>query len=1032
MADPVEVAAQVRFALSLLPDRNAHHAFEDVCRHLTEQFICSNVLPATGPVSAGGDQGRDFETFRTYLREELGPHGGFLGLVSKGPIAFICTTQSDKLKAKLSTDIQKVCASGHPVQAIHAFTLESVPVGDRHNLETETRELHGVDLHLHDAESIATRLAKPEGFWIAEQFLSLPAAIAPDPTPNDRGLSDEYLERRHRWRERRVPNPTLGDLVDLRTGLRHATFRPEARADLPFWLGLARTLLAMSGLSPHIQQRARYDLVVATLRGTGEFKTVEDVARAYFEEALMETEPARLEDAGTLLMYTNTAVRAGLTSITPADLADWNERLASRAKELLAVETPHRRASLLFSLGHLGLHPALQEEDVEEPTEQSREMARRVQNDNNDGLVEITLPPDLVLIDPESTLSAWMELVENLDTTPLFPIHSMADLLQLLVPLWSTDAEWRRLLDLVDHAVEVRSGKSAVAARARDRAMKLLDAGRRVDALEEFHQAKVDWWTGETVRGSLLAMLVISRTYLELRLPLAAKSHALAASYVAWSSRDDALADLIPQGLLIAANCDFISGAWCSAVEMFDIGLESLRAFAKDAVSFEQRGEVQDALLKLTYITGCAREVDASLADAVRAKTARFDLHEVIDIVLEEAEKPIEDSWGSFARHELTGPPFSDLGVSHCIRFSALGTEWRIECANNLDSVRAAERFAAGAQVMLTALAREGLCLVPTQIAVKVEMISDASGEPSEDVEALPSNDGRRWAARLRLLGASNNADANEPELNLVTMLTEILREASLLPQDDFSAVMERAFERGMGHKLFPARPFDELAAAFSPEPEERIERTRVRPTWESSEGKYDSHEELVWPDGPGPTYSLARSQRMIQNRYDNISSNLRLTIPMLQASNQFSETLSTLREQGWRDWHVLIAAFNVVLNYRHPTPRGTGDPNELRSAFIEASNTAEDGTEQPVPAGMFNEAAMNNMRQNAMLASLQTWGLELHQGTPDIDGIERLMAARYGYWNDDVPHEDLFREHGESQEDGAIIVIRDTEQEDD
>ena len=122
MANPSVVEAQVRFALSQLPVHNAHHEFEHICRHLTQQFICSNVLPATGPVSAGGDQGRDFETFRTYVREELGPHGAFLGLVSEGTITSICTLQARDLPAKLRLDIKKVCASGHPVHEIRAFT----------------------------------------------------------------------------------------------------------------------------------------------------------------------------------------------------------------------------------------------------------------------------------------------------------------------------------------------------------------------------------------------------------------------------------------------------------------------------------------------------------------------------------------------------------------------------------------------------------------------------------------------------------------------------------------------------------------------------------------------------------------------------------------------------------------------------------------------------------------------------------------------------------------------------------------------
>ena len=237
MANPSEVESQIRFALSQLPVSNAHHEFEHICRYLTQQFICSNVLPATGPVSAGGDQGRDFETFRTHLHKELGPRGAFLGLVSEGTIAFICTTQSDNLLQKLRQDIEKVCASGHPVHEICLFTLNSVPVGARHQLENETQELYGVRLEFHDSESIINLLARPQGFWIAERFLSIPAEIRPEPAPYDGELSCEYLERRERWRNKASPNASFGDFIDLKTGLREAVFNPKARGDLPFWLG---------------------------------------------------------------------------------------------------------------------------------------------------------------------------------------------------------------------------------------------------------------------------------------------------------------------------------------------------------------------------------------------------------------------------------------------------------------------------------------------------------------------------------------------------------------------------------------------------------------------------------------------------------------------------------------------------------------------------------------------------------------------------------------------------------------------------
>ena len=427
MANPSEVEAQVRFALSQLPAQNAHHVFEHICRQLTQQFICSNVLPATGPVSAGGDQGRDIETFRTYLREELGPHGAFLGLVSEGTIAFICTTQANGLRAKLRDDIAKVCTSGHRVHEIRAFTLEPIPVGIRHQLEHETHETYGVRLAFHDAESVANLIARPEGFWVAEHFLSIPAEIRPEPATTDVYLSAAYVERRRRWREQDHPIPTLGDFIDLKAGLREAMFQQQARSDLPFWLGLVRQVLANPECPAHIQQRARYELVVATFRGTHEFRSVDDVARAYLEEALNETEPARLLDASTLLTYANTAAQWGITSLTPTELGDWNASLTTRAQYLVAQETSeasHRRANLLFAIGHLGLHPAMWEPDVQNFIKEVYAEDQQNPGDELPDPANIALPGGRFFADASLAFSTWSEIMDHLEKTPLFPIET--------------------------------------------------------------------------------------------------------------------------------------------------------------------------------------------------------------------------------------------------------------------------------------------------------------------------------------------------------------------------------------------------------------------------------------------------------------------------------------------------------------------------------------------------------------------------------------------------------------------------------
>ena len=1023
MANPSEIEAQVRFALSQLPVHNAHHEFEHICRRLTEQFICSNVLPATGPVSAGGDQGRDFETFRTYLREELGPHGAFLGLVSKGPIAFICTIQANDLPSKLRRDIQKVCASGHPVHEIRAFTLESVPVGTRHELETETQECHEVLLELHDAESIANLLARPDGFWIAERFLSIPAEIRPEAGAIDGELSAEYVEGRRRWREKGSPSPTLGDFIDLKAGLRKATFQQDARGDLPFWLGLTRRLLANSELPPHIRQRARYELVVATLRGTNDFRPVDDVARIYFNESLEETEPARLQDASTLLLYANTAVRAGLSLLTPAELGDWNVQLTRRIRELVNQETPHRRASLLDALGHLGLHPVLTEADMQDEGDEAHVPEHQNRVDEPFALADVSLPDDLALTDASQTLSAWTELIENLEETPLFPIQSLADILQLLVPLWSKHPEWRELLDLVDVAVGERLGKSALGARARDRAMKLFRAGRRLDSLEEFHRAKIEWWSGETVRGSMLAMIIIARLYLELGLPHASKSYALAVSYIAAASRDEELVDLVPAGLLMAASADFIAGAWCGAAELYEVGLAAQSEFIEDGTGSERHTAVDNAFLHLTYINACARIVDCDLGALVGATTDRTGALEIIGDAIDALSSKDRDYWESFGTTELVARPFSDLGDVRYILFSALGTDWTLTTVNDIDSVRSAERFAAAAQVMLAALTRDDLCLVQTQINIRIEnrRTSDA-----DRIESLPSNDGREWVVRLAPVGTSDDANSEDIDTELLTILTIILREASLLPEADFSATLERAFERGLGHKLTPGRPYDQLAAAFASNADSEIPRSLYNAPWDCRDGLFRGHDELRWQDGLGPTFSRKQAQELLQTRYVTLAKSLRITVEMLASSGEFRSTVDALHTRGWLDWHILAAIANIVMNYRFPSDRLNQLSEATQREMIQAMSSPESATAEPVPIGLFTPDAMNDNRQLGMISLLKHWGLECQQRTPDIPAIERLLADRYGYWDDDVPHDDPFSDSGKRGTIGGLLVIED------
>ena len=1016
MANPAQVALQIKFALAQIPAENAQHQFEHICRHLTQQFICSNVLPATGPVSAGGDQGRDFETFRSYLASELGPHGAFLGLVSEGTVAFVCTTQANDVVAKVRSDIGKVCDSGHPVHEVRAFTLNPVPVGHRHALVDEVQEAHGVRLEFHDMESIAELLARSEGFWIAEQYLALPAELRPDAPPDDGDLPEAYLERRSLWREQRVEDATLAVFLDLKAGLRESVYSEAARNDLPFWLGLMRELLARPDLSADARQRARYELIVATLRGTGDMRLVDDVARTYLDDSLTETEPARLDDACTLLMYACGAALRGVTTIRSDDLDRWRGALAQRIEELAPSETPHRRTALLSALGFLGLHPVLSEDDLPEPGSSPAETDAPPW-----APLGSTLTRAYEYRDPVRALSAFTELMDRLREAPLFPLHTLALIVQFHMPLWSTQAEWHELLERIDNETAARGGKSIVAERARDRAMALMTDDQLLLALEELHRAQVEWWSGDTLRGSVLAALTIAQLYRELRLYAAAKAYALAAAVTAANDSDGGLVDLAPRGLLFAASCEFLSGAWCSAAELYDLALVAQHEVGREGVNLDEDTMIQEAMLHLGYILLCARHTGPELASEIESLVERSGVLDLISELVDDRPERLADSWQSFGEGELSNRPFSDTGDTRCIRFAALGTSWTLLSDNDDETVLIAERFAAGVQAMLAALAHEDLCLIPTSITVRIEVRQQQAPAVQERIEAQPSNDGREWVVRLAPTGAASSADLEEVHADLFGALVVILREASLLPGDDFFSAVERGFQRGLGNRLMTAVQLEQFVDTFAAEQESGFDRRTVEMPWNSLEGTLSEHEELRWQDGPGPTYSRDTAEGFLQTRYDTLAQSLRITTVRLSVSEEFRAIAARLRAEGWLDWHILIAVSNITINYRYPIGASTPPSEETQRQIVQAASNPESATAPPVPVSLFTYERMQDARQTAMFSLLKHWGLECHQEAPDIPGVERLLATRYGYWDEDVPHEDPLLQSDASN--GPLII---------
>ena len=1007
-ASPSQLELQIRFALADLSARNAAHAFEELCRHFAQARLVSNILPATGPVSSGGDQGRDAETFRSFLADELGPYGGFLGLVSDGPVAFACTLQQEDLPTKVRADVRKITASGTAVVHVYVLCSAALPVAKRHELQSGLKKDYGVDVDIIDGHGLAAHLADAELFWMAVEYLSIPSALAPlRPTAGAR--PSWYEADLERWRKRGAIRPALLDVLDVQDGLRHATFEIDARPDLPFWLGLMRGAIT-EGASAEAMRRARYEVAVATIRGLRRLTTADAEVRDFM--AGEEDDPAALEDAAILLTYVATAVTHGQTSISPDEVGEWLTSIRTRVgRELAADPPPTRRARLLQVRGQLGLVPdpaslaqpaqpvelpdlsTLDEEGVPRPATVSPLSSARAR-----------------LADIDDAMQAWAELGRLLPDTPLYPLDGLSGLLRVLAPVLIDHPLWREIVDAVDDGVARTQGAAAAADNARNRAGALLESDRLRDALHELHRAKVGWWSGDTLRGAVSMMLAIARCYQLLNLPLAAKQYALAAMVGAHGAGDD-LRDVLSAGLLQAADADYGAGAWCSTLELIDLGLMAHNLLIDDSLDDAARRRSDDAIVHLGMVLRAAKHLVPGALPRAEEIARRHGALEPLLAAIEESTDWDREEFVRIADEQLQGRPFSDLGSERVIRFAAMGLRWRLRAPNDHDHVLALERLAAAAQIVSADIADDDLCLLPTTVDVRVALVDPHS--QLDRAELLPSNDGREWNVRLSRLPPGGFLDPQENFQELMSILSVIFLDVSMLPQRRYFEAFARAMERGLWHKVGSGRPYDEMGNIVDRDRFGRVPRASLQPMADPEGGPDREHPELAWQDGPGPTYSRETAVEMLGNRYEQLIGIMRRTLPRLRESPAFLAVVTELRQVGWLDWHLLTAVYNIALQSRlaHAglNTREALERPGAEKATRELLFSPENSDEPEVPLAAFSVSGMRWGLQQSIPSTIANWDLHPRSHYADYPALRRLLVARYGYETDDIEHDDPF-----------------------
>jgi hypothetical protein len=1023
MGNPEALQQQIRFHLSTLGETNGHHRFESLCTELVRKRIVSNIMPATGPVSAKGDQGRDAESFWSILIPESPGRilTSFARLVTPEKVVIACTLQKEDIAKKVASDLATIASKGDPVDRVIYFAAGGLSTGWRHQAQADALEQHNIKLDVWDALAISTALSEWDTFEIAATYLAVSTTLAPDKPSANTDLPDWYRADLSRWAAPESNPRSLGDLVDITPGLRIASVDKALRQDLNRWIGIAERLIAHTP-SPDVSLNAKYEVVWATVRGKGTVIEAGHHLRDVLEAVLASNfaDPFLLDKASLLLDVAYGSLLDGVRAFERQEIEEWHTALIVRVDLLLELDpTPSIRATLLACASRLNLHQVYPDPlPIDGDRLNPADIAALRHDTGEDPWRDWVVPPDFMFRDLDIGMSNLCELARLLPHAPLFPVAGTADVFNFFATALSGHPDYKTIRDALDDAIERVEGHTARAKRSVKRGSQFLATGDLLGALHEVHEAKVNLWNGDTIGSAIEMLLTAADIYLRLNLPIAAKHYALAAAIAAQSSSDHSIRLAIANGLSVAAEAEHAAGQSASSMKTMEIAALAQSNYSDDPWNSDRHPYVQGMLSTQIQIYKLAVDCRPTLLPMIENSLSKTGFLEIAKTEITELDAVDTYSDADVRTHadaDRYGLPFSDLGPLRTYEWTALGISWRVRTRNTKTDVLAAERTMSALQVAAAELGTRDAHLLSAPINIEVVADLPPGSSPLTSITTRIER-GQSWR---QIHVTADPKDVNGVDIETVSVVMHVLFEQSLLSQEDFSELMDDLGAGGLFHKTLVGRPYQELAAylpsgaydALRDRAEKAIGQRPGTRAWSVA----GSHLPALTNDASSYANKREAILLNIAYRYDTIPKLLNHTLPQLSTDPNFAATAQKLREEGWKDWHLLVAVAGIAMNARARS-RGiftsTVTPAVARR-FRGLYDEPESATELIEPSSAYSEDELRLHLGLAASSGVATNGMSIDLTPVPQDELIEFLGSRYHYWSDDVPHDTIVGLHG-------------------
>lgn len=862
--------------------------------------------------------------------------------------------------------------------------MEDVPVAKRNKLIAWCKAEYAIELEIFDGQALSENLSDPDIFWIAVEFLHIPADIYPKPS----NVNERYTEYRRRWIEQELIPVNVSDFCQIKYGIRKSTFRENLKSDLPAWINAIKKILKND--NPYLKRKVQYEICVAALRGQNNLTPYKTTFTEYFKDIEEISTPGELTDVGILLSYCSSAKGLCEFDVDAAYLHKVSMRFVTCIDNFLKkVEGVNNRCLLL---GLKARSCFLQYLKSETPCH-----------------------------DIDGAFKYWNDLLQFVEQAPLFPLEQLSEILEIMIPFIGTDPRFINLTTTLDELLAKRFGGFTAAEKCRDRAVAFYNNGQIIHAIDHLHRAKVSWFSAETLRGTILASCFIAACYNQLGLVYASKYYWLSSTFLAIKSNDDFVRDLISRSWFQAAETFYKAGEWLSFFNIMEGALLAHHTYDHEPLNMVEHNDLQRVFFCVVVAKILSARFWKPASEILEKKFGEWPLdNETREELGKLANEPPEGfvyTTASFEEllpqmeKELCGRPFSDIGKTRSIYWKTSGIEWEVHFPNNFDVTCVAEEFVAVLQVILVDLAQEDFQLLPLSLKINFSLSDKGDFSLIENFH----NERLEWEIRLPKTTPISSKSIDNHTKQVFAYAVSILGACTTLATEEYLGKIKKAIERGLTGKTLFARPYQEIYKEFmTREMFKEDERKSIELDENKRPSEFFEHEQLSWRNSKGLLFSKDEALQHVQNRYNKLSGLMYLIWPKVLASEAHRIYFQGLHEEGFKDWHISLIACNAITN--HLTKK------EIRWAvFDDIYRQVYHDTTMSIIDGKMNKEIkrlnitdidvthLRDQEQISFVTILKTWNLCLHVPTPDFKAIRRFLVERYHIFDIDIPHKLLF-----------------------